>query len=238
MESRARFHVENLHSQIADDLIRRIASGNLAAGSALPPDAELASEYGVAPNTLRRALDHVAELQLIDRRKGRVATVGDVVAARRTSTLISTMDLQGNRVLGDFEQRNARIEQAPQTASVALRQKVPKPVLRFERLRSHNGRCFMVEDVYLPIRYGDLEGDQDHLDKLVREIWWQREVAQAKRERLWLEDANEADVRLLGVSAGRSVLCVERVLFGARNLPLEYRVGRCNFGPDLVYVSY
>lgn len=238
MEGRARFHVENLHSQIADDLIRRIASGGFPAGSALPPDADLAQEYGVAPNTLRRALDHIADLQLIDRRKGRVATVADVVAWRRVSTLISTMDLQGNRVLGDFDQRNARVEMPPETVSVALRQKMPRAILRFDRFRSHLGRRFMVEDVYLPVRHDDLQGDQDQLDRIAREIWWNREVAQAKRERLWLEEAGEADVELLGISRGSSVLCIERIIFGARNMPLEYRIGRCNFGSDLVYVSY
>lgn len=235
--AKARFYVENLYAQIADDLIRRIASGAFAAGSTLPPDTDLAKEYGVAPNTVRRALEHVAELRLIDRRKGRVATVNDVVGWRQVTTLISTKDREGNRILGVFEQRNARVEMASNTVSEALQYRNPRPILRFDRFRTHEGRCFMVEDVHVTVRQNELEGDQEHLDTLAREIWWNREVAQAKRERLWVETAVEADLDLLGLPFGQPVLCIERVLFGTRNQPLEYRIGRCNFGTDLFYVS-
>jgi DNA-binding GntR family transcriptional regulator len=45
--------------QVADDIAADIGSGRLAPGWKLPPETELAETYGVARNTVRRA---VAEL--------------------------------------------------------------------------------------------------------------------------------------------------------------------------------
>lgn len=236
MDGRSGFHVESLHSQIADDLIRRIASGTLAAGSTLPLEEVHAAEYGVSIRTLQQALDHVANLRLVERR-GRVTRVSDVESRARADTTISTSDEHGNRIVGDTVERNVRVETPSVQISRLLRQRTPKPVLRFDRFRSHRGRRYMIEDVYLPVRHTDLDGDRDHIEGLARDLWWKREVAQAKHEKLWLDKASDADGVLLGIPAGETVLCIARTLFGARNLPLEYRLGRCSFGPDLFHVS-
>jgi Transcriptional regulators len=45
-----------VYSQIADRLRERIADGTYPAGSALPSEAELCAEFGVARNTARRGL--------------------------------------------------------------------------------------------------------------------------------------------------------------------------------------
>jgi GntR family transcriptional regulator len=51
--------------QIADHLAARIEAGELAPGTRLPPERELAAEYGVAYNTLRQAIDVLRERGLV-----------------------------------------------------------------------------------------------------------------------------------------------------------------------------
>lgn len=53
-----------------DELLRRIRNGNLGEGTQLPPERVLASELGVARNTLRSALDTLAQDGYLTRRIG------------------------------------------------------------------------------------------------------------------------------------------------------------------------
>ena len=43
--------------QVADHIAARIEAGELERGTRLPPERELAAQYGVAYNTLRRSMD-------------------------------------------------------------------------------------------------------------------------------------------------------------------------------------
>jgi DNA-binding GntR family transcriptional regulator len=59
------------YKDIAAALRARIADGEFVSGAALPSEATLCGEYGVARNTLRRALDQLADEGLIAVRPGR-----------------------------------------------------------------------------------------------------------------------------------------------------------------------
>jgi DNA-binding GntR family transcriptional regulator len=50
-----------LWRQVADDVAAAIDSGELKSGWKLPPETELAEVYGVARNTIRRAVAELAE---------------------------------------------------------------------------------------------------------------------------------------------------------------------------------
>lgn len=56
---------------ITETLRARVAGGEFAPGAALPSEAALCAEYGVARNMLRRALDQLADEGLIEVRPGR-----------------------------------------------------------------------------------------------------------------------------------------------------------------------
>ena len=56
--------------QIAEMLIRDIASGRLADGARLPPEREMAEGLGTAVGTLRRALDILVDKKLLERVQG------------------------------------------------------------------------------------------------------------------------------------------------------------------------
>ena len=51
--------------QVADHIAARIEAGELERGTRLPPERELADEYGVAYNTLRRSMDVLRERGLV-----------------------------------------------------------------------------------------------------------------------------------------------------------------------------
>jgi DNA-binding GntR family transcriptional regulator len=59
------------YSKIAETLRQRVASGEYAPGAPLPSEAALCEEFGVARNTIRRALGELEQAGLIETAPGR-----------------------------------------------------------------------------------------------------------------------------------------------------------------------
>src|SRR5260370_38908944 len=60
-----------LYFQIEQDLASSIATGRLAPGSQLPSEEELVQKYGVSRTTVRKAVQELERLGLIEIRRGR-----------------------------------------------------------------------------------------------------------------------------------------------------------------------
>jgi len=68
------------YQQVADDLRRGIKGGRYKAGDQLPSGRELARRYGIAPMTVRHALDILKSEGLIVSRQGRAVFVRDTAS--------------------------------------------------------------------------------------------------------------------------------------------------------------
>ncbi|WP_147126135.1 GntR family transcriptional regulator [Shimia ponticola] len=58
------------HLQISELLIREVVAGRLADGARLPPERDMAADLNVSVGTLRRALDRMTELGMLNRVQG------------------------------------------------------------------------------------------------------------------------------------------------------------------------
>jgi GntR family transcriptional regulator len=91
------------YRQLADDLRRRIRSGDLEPGQELPREADLCHTYDVGIQTVRHALTVLRSEGLIERERGRPHRVSDsgerVVAEAEPDAIIT------GRVSGDEERR-------------------------------------------------------------------------------------------------------------------------------------
>ncbi len=146
--------------RIADDLRRKITSGELPAGSALPSQAVLEQRYGVARMTVRNALDELANEGLITTQQGKPA----IVRGRRhmihrpqgdhEPRLSQTMD----RFMALFEQAERQPSQsidvavvgAPVLIAERLRIEPGARVVVRRRVRSLDGEPFNINDTYYP----------------------------------------------------------------------------------------
>jgi len=70
---------ELIYVQVADRIAARIESGELALGSRLPPERDLATAFGVSYDSVRRAMEVLRERGLITTVHGR----GTYVARRQ-----------------------------------------------------------------------------------------------------------------------------------------------------------
>lgn len=73
--------------EVFSALVQAISIGELRAGDKLPPEGQLATEFDVAPMTLRQALQQLRDLGFVDTRRGRNGGtyIKDDIAARLES---------------------------------------------------------------------------------------------------------------------------------------------------------
>jgi GntR family transcriptional regulator len=64
-----------LHDQVAAEIRRDIANGDVRPGQRLPPAKDMAAVLGVHPNTVLRALRMLREEEVLEFRRGRGITV-------------------------------------------------------------------------------------------------------------------------------------------------------------------
>ena len=66
-----------MYEQVAEHIAARIEAGELTPGTKLPPERELASEYGVAYNTMRSSMEILRDRGLIVTMHGRGTYVAE-----------------------------------------------------------------------------------------------------------------------------------------------------------------
>ena len=135
--------------RIYAELHDRITSGRWAAGSSLPPQRDLAGEFGVSIMTLRQALQLLADEGLVAARHGS----GTYVAARYEYDLghlrSFAADLAGQGA--EISTRLLATEISTPPEQVGARLGGPGQVLRLRRLRLAGGQPIIVQTSYLPL---------------------------------------------------------------------------------------
>jgi GntR family transcriptional regulator len=135
--------------RIYAELRDRITSGQWPAGSPLPPQRDLAGEFGVSIMTLRQALQLLTDDGLVAARHGS----GTYVAARyeydlgHLRSFAADLAAQG----AEISTRLLAAQVITPPAEVGARLGGPAQVLQLRRLRLAAGRPLIVQTSYLPL---------------------------------------------------------------------------------------
>ena len=214
-----------LYIQIAEGLLHRIESGELAPGDRLPAERALSEMLGVNRMTVRQALHLLATQGLLDRRQGAGTYVAEPKIERETGRLVpfskgmqSKGYATGAKVIM-LEQRTAEL-----SISRQLNLPVSAAVYYGHRLRLLNQTPVMLEKFILPAPYfPDLER-QDLENRSLYEIL-EREygviISQA-RQSLEAVNASEYEAKWLKVEPGASLMLEQRLSFDQNGRPVEY----------------
>lgn len=220
-----------LHARLRDDLARRIAAGEWAAEAALPAEAALARHYGVAVNTLRRALEQLEREGLIERRQGRGTFVR---RAALQGSLLRFFRLSGPedgaailpeaRILS-----RGRCRLAADSAR-ALGLRPGHPGLQLRRLRLWGGEPLLFERIELPLpAFAPLarlpEAEFGALLYPLYHALCGRLVARAEDE-ISFAEADAETAAALGLPPGAPVVEIRRIAFAADGVPVEARLSR------------
>lgn len=218
-----------LYAQIRQALIARIAAGEFAAGTSIPSEMALASESGVSPGTVRKAIDALVAEGVLTRRQGKGTFIAEQTPERAQYRFFRLTDAAGQRVTP--ETVDERISRAQVTAPVAakLDLAVGDPVFLVERRRLLAGQPALLETIVISAA---LMPDLDRETPLPNALYpfYQARYGLSvisTDDALAAVIASSKDAEALGKSERTALLVIERVARDLQGKPLEWRRSRC-----------
>ena len=217
-----------IHALIVDD----IEAGAWKPGEAIPSELELAARFRVSQGTVRRAIDALADENLVVRRQGKgtfVATHTEEKVSLPRFLRIRRDDrvdeYPGSRLI-DVRRGKASVE-----AARLLELKAGEPVLLLRRVLEFGGRPVVLDEITLPaalFRGLTKARLDDYRGSMYGFFETQFGVRMLKaREKLKAIAADADGAALLAVAPGTPLLAVERVTTTFGDRPVELRRGLC-----------
>lgn len=219
--------------QISEMLAREIAAGLLLSGERLPPERQMAREYGVAVGTLRKSLSALEGMGLLDRRQGsgnyiRHSEDLDNVYAFFRIELCEGGGLPSAETLSVSKRKKPKDFPAFGTASDGF---------RFRRLRYLSDIPVALEEIWLDgvcaetISQSDLSESLYLFYKQRLGLWITR-----AEDRIGVAPVPDWDVDQFGLKSGQSVGYIERIATAQTGASIEY--SRTWYDPNVArYVS-
>lgn len=209
-----------LYAQFAQLLRKAINDGRLEAGAALPPERDLAAEYGLSRMTIRKAIAELAEDGLLARKQGAGTTVTRRIEQNfsRISSFSEEMAARGQVVSSTWILR--AMGTVSPTEAMQLNLSPGAPVMRFHRVRIADGAPMAVEFSTVPSYC--LDGINDVSESLYAALARTGHRPVRALQRLRAVPFTMPHARLLDVDAGTPGLLIERCGFLRDGRPVEY----------------
>ena len=198
------------YAEIAAQIERAIAAGELGPGDRLPPERELAAEHGVSRMTVRQALQTLESRGLLRRAIGRNG--GSFVARPKLERDLGTFSGLSEQLRRQGVTAGARVVAACEADDS----------IEIVRVRLADGEPFAVERSSFPADrcQGLLELDlTGSLYDLLHEHFDAAPVRAVERIEPVLADAEEAE--LLGLASGAPLMLVDRTAYDRAGLVVE-----------------
>lgn len=218
------------YHQLRDELAARIAALEWQPDEPLPTEQELATAYGLAVGTVRKAVDLLEREGLLERFQGRGTFVRRATFDRSLHRFFRFRSAAGDNRMPDSHIVSRQIVAAPDAIAAKLGLAAGEQVIHLSRIRSLDTMPIVAESIWLPavpfaaLATCPLEAIGPLLYPFY-EAHCGRVVARAE-ERLTIDSAGPADVAALGVAAASPIVTIERLALGYDGSPLEWRVSR------------
>lgn len=214
------------YQSLAAILRAKVVSGEWRIGKAIPSEASLAKEFGVAVGTIRQAIAELAEDGVLIKRHGK-------------STAVSS-GLNGQSMLRFFRyQLEGQKQILPQAKVLDIKQVTPdrdiikltgwksKSLLKIHRIRLINGQPLLYEIIYLPLPQFKklIQFKSKDFDDLFYPMYAKVcEIAVIKaKDQVSFELMKKTDAKMLLMKEGHPGVRVTRIAFDLTGKPVEYR---------------
>ncbi|POR41119.1 GntR family transcriptional regulator [Methylobacterium sp. V23] len=215
------------YQQLRDVIVARIVDGSWRAGDAIPTEAELSREAGIAVGTVRKAIDLLVAEGILDRVQGRGTFVRRPSLDRSLFRFFRLTDGDGRQAVPQARILSRSRAPCPTEAAEALGLPPGAPALRLERLRLDGATPLLAEEIWLaPDRFAPLEDlAPDAFGDLLYPLYERLcgEVVAMADETLTASGASPALAARLGLPAGAPVMVIERIARGYDRHPIEWR---------------
>jgi GntR family transcriptional regulator len=218
-------NVEILHRRIFEELQMQILDGAFEPGEKLPSEAAMCAHYGVSRTTVRRALDRLESLRLVERQQGKRACVApfDVHAPLSvSSSAIRLNDMAIAKattvVVLAFDTVNASLDVA-QAMSVPVGTRMQYSV----RLRTTAAGPVSYNIAYVPLWLGGRWERRDLIEHPMRDLLAREGVkVQQMVQTLSAKSATPTVAAALDLTPGAPVVSNSRIVFDTEGRVVEF----------------
>jgi GntR family transcriptional regulator len=214
-----------LYYQIEQDLASLIASGSFAPGSQLPSEDELVQRYGVSRTTIRKAIQELERLELIEIRRGKGTFVrSEKITQELTGLTGFVEDMVAIGLRPSAKLLGKATALATEEVARQLRVPIGTKVMQIRRIRMADEVPISLDETYLPMDLGQKVVEND------LEIYPIFSLLEGKYDTPLLEadyrlEAIAADpfvAEALGVEIRSPILLIERVSYSLDQRPVDY----------------
>lgn len=214
---------ETVYTQIADELRRRITSGDLAPGQEIPTEAELASAWQSSRGPVRNALALLRREGLVDTARGRAARVSARKATQAVDVSIPfTTWARDIGATPGARTQELSVRRASAEKAALLHIEEGTPIVDVLRLRLLDGRPTMLERLTYTEPVGRVLFGID-LDAISITAYLESHghaLTDVDHE-IDAVPADELDATLLEIDPGAPTLRLQRISYDDRGQPFE-----------------
>jgi GntR family transcriptional regulator len=221
-----------LYQQIKSLITRSLQSGEWKPGEAIPSEMELAARFKVSQGTVRKAIDALADENLVVRRQGKGTFVATHAEEKIQYRFLRLMPDDGQP--GGAQRRfiDCRRVRAPADVARALELKSGDMAVQVRRVLHFHGAPVVLDDIWLNgVLFKGLTAErlseyQGPMYGLFETEFGVRMIRAEEQLRAVAADAGAAE--LLQVPPGAPLLSVERLSHTYGDKPVELRRGLYN----------
>jgi GntR family transcriptional regulator len=218
-----------LYQQIKDLITRSLQAGEWRPGEAIPSEMELAARFKVSQGTVRKAIDALADENLVVRRQGKGTFVATHAEEHTQYRFLRLAPDDGDAVGATRRFIDCRRLRAPADVSRLLGLRAGDAAIQVRRVLSFRDRPVVFDDLWLPgalfrgLTAERLAGYRGPMYRLFEAEFGVPMVRADEKIRAVAADATSSPV--LEVPVGTPLLSVERVSYTYGDKPVELRRG-------------
>jgi GntR family transcriptional regulator len=219
-----------LYRRLYLTVAKRIANAEWRPGDALPAELDLAKQYGVAPGTIRKAVDALVDDGLIERRHGSGTFIRRPNFDHMMVRFFLFRDPAGNMIMPESRIVARAIVTASAEVAANLKMREGDDVIKVTRHRHWEGQARLLEDIFLPpARFrAILSHTPEEIGALLYPAY-ERLCGQLVcfiEEEISMMDVSPDDAKLLKLGSDDLVVAIERLAKDASGQPIEWRISR------------
>ncbi|MDP4099036.1 trehalose operon repressor [Paenibacillus sp. P96] len=219
----------NIYLQIFNDYSEQIQAGRLAPGTKLPSEHDITAEYDTSRETVRKALNLLAQNGYIHKVKGKGSFVLDIGRMKFSVTgLISFKEM--SEIIGSSTKTHVyEVKLIPASSELARQLQIAagEPVWKVVRSREIKGeRIILDKDFFLSSVVESLDKEiasHSIYEYLERDL--QLKISYAKKE-ISVEEVTEEDRRLLDLHDYRHIVVVRNYVYLEDTTQFQYTESR------------
>jgi GntR family transcriptional regulator len=213
-----------VYLQIAGAIKELLRTGQIAAGTAMPPERVLAQQFGVSRMTMRQANDILERQGLIERHAGRgTFAVQNRIIKQEQETRSFSEEIRRRGGIPSSRLISFRTIEASPSAAELFAISTGEPLYEIERVRLADGVPIAFESVQIPARLCPHLERFNLVDHSLYEILegnYGIELARSEEEISAIQP-NRLHRKMLGLPRNIAVLQIKRNTFTSDGRPLE-----------------